>query len=231
MLFGHVKGAFTGAHDSREGLVEQASHGTLFVDEFAEVAPEVQVMLLRLLERRSARRVGEVRERHFDVRFVAATNGAVDGDGATLRQDLLDRFGRLILRVPPLRERVDEIMPLARHFLDVFSEELHPPSPYRLTPAAEHMLVSATWPGNVRDLKATCRLAALLARPDGIIDVEALELPPMTNGPCMLSLPRTPEERRRAAREAMGRTGGNKARAAREMGLSRTSFYSWLNAS
>ncbi|RMF87777.1 MAG: sigma-54-dependent Fis family transcriptional regulator, partial [Nitrospirae bacterium] len=170
-LFGHVKGAFTGAESDRPGLIREAEGGTLFLDEVAEMAPEAQSKLLRVLQDRQVTPVGGGRPVAVDVRFVAATNrdlGEALASGG-LREDLFYRLAVVVLRLPPLRERREEILPLAERFLAEAGGGA------RLTQAAREALLAHPWPGNVRELK-NCMERARLFCQGGEIGVADLEL-------------------------------------------------------
>jgi two-component system, NtrC family, response regulator AtoC len=163
-LFGHEKGAFTGAHGAKAGLLESTAGGTVFLDEVGELALGTQAKLLRVLEERSVLRVGATKPRRIDVRFVTATNRdlAREVRAGRFRGDLYYRISGLVVRIPPLRERPTEIEPLARHFLSEFSAQMGQPVP-ELSPAVVDALRSHDWPGNVRELKNVMERAALLA--------------------------------------------------------------------
>jgi len=160
-LFGHAKGAFTGAVRDREGRVEAAEGGTLFLDEIGELPPSLQAKLLRFLQDKSFERLGESRTRTADVRIVSATNRdletAVKQGG--FREDLLFRLNVVEVVVPPLRERREEILPLARQFLSFFSKKGTPPE---LSADAEQALTTYSWPGNVRELRNAIERAVIL---------------------------------------------------------------------
>jgi DNA-binding NtrC family response regulator len=164
-LFGHARGAFTGATQDRPGLFEAANSGTLLLDEIGEVSPGMQVKLLRALQEREIRRVGENKSRHVDVRVVAATNrdlvhGVV---GGAFRQDLYYRLKVVELRVPPLRERRDDILPLARFLLAEAALRMKRQVSGLVPNAADHLL-RYHWPGNVRELENAMERAVVLAR-------------------------------------------------------------------
>jgi len=164
-LFGHARGAFTGASQDRPGLFEAAHGGTLFLDEVAEVSPGMQVKLLRVLQEREVRRVGENKVRRVDVRVVAATNSDLEkavADG-TFRQDLYYRLKVVELLVPPLRKRRGDILPLARLLLAEAARRLNR-SITELTPQAADQLLRYAWPGNVRELENAMERAVALAR-------------------------------------------------------------------
>ena len=153
-LFGHEKGAFTGAHSSREGKVKLADGGILFLDEIGELTPRMQAKLLRLLQTRSFEPVGGSRLRHVDFQLVAATNRSLEtmvGQG-TFRQDLYHRLNVLRILIPPLRDRREDIPALVEHFLDEIPPRIRIPVP-ALDPEAMAALVAYEWPGNVRELE------------------------------------------------------------------------------
>jgi two-component system, NtrC family, response regulator AlgB len=163
-LFGHTKGAFTGAVRDQAGRVEAAERGTLFLDEIGEISPALQAKLLRFLQERQFERVGENRTRRADVRVVAATNRDLEKDVAAgrFREDLLFRLNVIEIQVPPLRERQQDIVRLARNFLDFFARAAGRPAP-QLTPEAESALLTYGWPGNVRELRNAMERAMILS--------------------------------------------------------------------
>lgn len=163
-LFGHEKGAFTGATHSRAGLLESTSGGTVFLDEIGEMPLKTQAKLLRVLEERRIMRVGSTRSRTVDVRFVAATNRNLQREIArgTFRGDLFYRISGIQLRIPALRERQDELEPLARHFLQTFCRRSGVPVP-DLSAAAIEAMKTYAWPGNVRELKNAMERAPFLS--------------------------------------------------------------------
>ena len=173
-LFGHAKGAFTGATQDHPGLFEAANGGTLLLDEIGEVSPPMQVKLLRALQEREVRRVGENKNRTVDVRVLAATNRdlAAEVHAARFRQDLYYRLRVVELRVPPLRERREDILALSRTFLHVAAERMRRKIT-GFTPAAANQLVRYDWPGNVRELENAMERAVALAKGNRI-DVEDL---------------------------------------------------------
>lgn len=163
-LFGHEKGAFTGATHARAGLLESTSGGTVFLDEIGEMPLKTQAKLLRVLEERRIMRVGSTRSRTVDVRFVAATNRNLQREIArgTFRGDLFYRISGIQLRIPALRERQAEIEPLARHFLQTFCRRSGVPVP-ELSDAAVEAMKAYPWPGNVRELKNAMERAPFLS--------------------------------------------------------------------
>jgi two-component system, NtrC family, response regulator AlgB len=162
-LFGHARGAFTGAVKDQPGKVEAAHGGTLFLDEIAEIAPTLQAKLLRFLQDKQFERVGETQTRRADVRVVSATNRDLDEDvrAGRFREDLLYRLNVIEVAVPPLRERRDDIVPLARHFVAFFARASRRAVP-GLSPEAEAALVRYEWPGNVRELRNAMERAVVL---------------------------------------------------------------------
>jgi len=163
-MFGHVKGAFTGAVRDQPGRVEAAEGGTLFLDEVGEIPPSIQAKLLRFLQDRQFERVGETRTRVADVRIVAATNRDLDRAvrEGQFREDLLFRLNVVEVTVPPLRERREEILPLARSFLAFFARAARR-APPQLSPEAEKAFLAYAWPGNVRELRNAIERAVILS--------------------------------------------------------------------
>jgi transcriptional regulator with PAS, ATPase and Fis domain len=164
-LFGHAKGAFTGATQDRAGIFEAANGGTLLLDEIGEVPQAMQVKLLRALQEREVRRLGETRNRKVDVRVLAATNRDLPAEvqAGRLRQDLYYRLRVVEIRVPPLRERREDVLALARTFLSSAAERMRR-KVRGITPAAANQLVRYGWPGNVRELENAIERAVVLAK-------------------------------------------------------------------
>jgi DNA-binding NtrC family response regulator len=224
-LFGHRKGAFTGAHAEGAGLVEAAHGGTLFLDEVGELPVDVQVTLLRFLESGEYLRLGETHVRRADVRVIAATNRDLRGPASEtgFRRDLLFRLDEIEIRLPTLRERRDDILPLARHFLDFYGGMAGP----RLTRAAESVLISYPWPGNVRELENVIKRIAALHRVEAALDAEAL-LPFLSQVAEAQSGPRPADDERAVILSAWTRAAGNKSRLAALLGVSRKTMYARL---
>lgn len=177
-LFGHEKGAFTGAMSRKIGKFEEANHGTLFLDEIGELNPVVQSKLLRVLQERELQRVGGSGKVKLDVRLMTAThmNLAAEVQRGLFREDLYYRIMGLPIVMPPLRERSTDILLLAKHFLDEFCTE-HQRPPIALAPSAHHKLVSYAYPGNVRELKTVIEVAAVLSNGGEILPDDILFTP------------------------------------------------------
>jgi NtrC-family two-component system response regulator AlgB len=164
-LFGHARGAFTGAVKDTAGRVEVADGGTLFLDEVGEISPQLQTKLLRFTQDREYERVGDTTTRRADVRIIAATNRDLDADVAAgrFRLDLLYRLNVVELTVPPLRERSEDLLALAEHFLAFFATKMGRVVP-SLTDEAKAALLSYPWPGNIRELRNETERAIVLSR-------------------------------------------------------------------
>ena len=226
-LFGHRKGAFTGAHAEGVGLVEAASGGTLFLDEAGELPHDVQVTLLRFLESGEYLRLGETQVRRSDVRIIAATNRPLRGaDGERLfRRDLLFRLNEIEIRLPTLRERGEDIVPLARHFLSFYGGLEGP----RLLHDAEAVLATYAWPGNVRELENVMKRIAALHAGNGTVGAGDV-LPFLSEEP--LATPAAGHDRATTERDeivaAWRNAHGNKSRLAQLVGVSRKTLYARL---
>jgi DNA-binding NtrC family response regulator len=229
-LFGHVRGAFTGADSDKPGLFEAAHRGTLFLDEIAELPLDLQPRLLRALETKSVRRVGDSCERPVDVRIVAATHADLERRLAAslFRADLFHRLRILTIEIPPLCERREDVVPLAEHFL-ACSDRSAPP----LSTEAKKRLLLHDWPGNVRELRNVILRAALLARGSSI-SAEDLELDPPSQRPSaperksMRLADLTLEEQRRLLLETLEACENNRSRAARRLGIARSTLHERL---
>ena len=163
-LFGHKKGAFTGAMADASGKVQEAEGGTLFLDEVGDLVPDTQARLLRFLNDRSYERLGEPRERRADVRLIAATNRPLDEEvrSGRFREDLFFRLNVVTLTMPPLRERREDTLPLARHYLRFFTRSRRA-EPLSFSAEAEQAMVAYAWPGNLRELRNAVERATILA--------------------------------------------------------------------
>jgi transcriptional regulator with GAF, ATPase, and Fis domain len=223
-LFGHARGAFTGAVSDRTGLFDAAERGTLFLDEIGDASPLLQTKLLRVLQEGEARRVGDTRLRRVDVRIVSATHRVIESfvTAGAFRTDLLFRLNAVRLRLPPLRERGRDVLILARHFLREAAarEGLEAPA---IEPALAEWMLRYAWPGNVRELANACQFAVRVAGARGTVSAahwpEAPFAEAVAEGSGLHAETRALEERR--LREMLRRTHGNKTQAARALGLSR----------
>ena len=179
-LFGHEKGAFTDARAQKLGLVELANGGTLFLDEIGEMSPMLQVKLLRVLERRTLKRVGGTKDITVNVRVISATNQDLErmvGEG-TFREDLYYRLKVVPIDVPPLRQRKEDVLPLARLFMERFSKQFK--KPFReMSPAAQRVLIDYPWPGNIRELRNLFERTILLENGE-VLEPPHLKLAPRT---------------------------------------------------
>jgi DNA-binding NtrC family response regulator len=222
-LFGHEKGAFTGAVSAKQGLFEVADGGTLFIDEIGEMPGSVQAKLLRVLEDGSMRRVGSLKERRVNVRLLAATNRNLlqEVQAGRFREDLYYRINVLSFELPPLRRRASDIPLLIRHFLG---------DQWQIEPDALRALEQYSWPGNVRQLINVLERAKILADPPtiGVVDLpDDLERAALSSGTSPASDDLAAIERAHVL-EIFRREGGNKARAARALGINRRSLYRLL---
>jgi NtrC-family two-component system response regulator AlgB len=175
-LFGHRKGAFTGAVADATGKVEEAEGGTLFLDEVADLSPDAQARLLRFLNDRTYERLGEANERQADVRLLAATNRSLEDEVRTgrFREDLFFRLNVITLTLPPLRERREDVLPLAHYYLRFF-ERRQGRHNLTFSPAAEQAILSAPWPGNLRQLRNAVERAVILT-PANVVEAADLGL-------------------------------------------------------
>jgi DNA-binding NtrC family response regulator len=229
-LFGHERGAFTDAKSMKRGLLEVADGGTVFLDEIGEIGLPMQVKLLRFLEEKTFKRVGGTRDIRVDVRIIAATNrDLADAVRAgEFREDLYYRLRVIPIRLPALRERSEDVVPLARYFVDHFNRELRKET-LGLTPDAERLLVAYDWPGNIRELRNVIERIMILETADriearylpaAIRDHEAV--PRIAAPPAPASGGATLRDmEREAIRAALDQVGNNQVRAARLLGVSR----------
>jgi two-component system, NtrC family, response regulator AtoC len=234
--FGHERGAFTGALQAKPGLLETADGGTVLLDEVAELPINLQAKLLRVLEERSILRVGGVKPRRIDVRFLAATNRDIEAEVArgNFRQDLYFRLNGVTISLPPLRERREEIAALARLFIAEESD-VSRANPPVLDPAALAWLEAHPWPGNVRELRNMMERAVLLSTSDLITlnelptrSTRAAVEPPLAPSGSLKNAVAEVEKQR--VLDAMAQAGGNQKRAAELLGVSRGTLLSRLDA-
>ena len=236
-LFGHERGAFTGANRSKQGLLEAAHGGTVFLDEIGDMPMSLQPKLLRVLEDRKVLRVGGLKEIPIDVRFVAATNRdlSAEVERGRFRQDLFYRINGMAIEIPPLRKRKEELIPLAEHFLEVaLTNSGRSGEQLALSPRARSGLLAYDWPGNIRQLRNALERAVILAA-DGIVELE--HLPDevrergrvSSNAPLDVKLSPAEQEERQRIVEALEAHAGNQTRAADFLGISRRTLVKRLD--
>ncbi|OKY75474.1 MAG: DNA-binding response regulator [Desulfobulbaceae bacterium DB1] len=237
-LFGHEKGAFTGAIALRKGRFELADQGTLFLDEIGEMALSLQAKLLRILQEKTFQRVGGAEEQKVDVRIVAATNKDLkqEVEEGRFREDLYYRLNVLHLHLPPLRERSDDIPLLVHHFINKFTRQLNKPE-LKITPAALRFLTTLPWEGNIRELENTIERASILCtnnviNPDDVLPDSEMKKPPVaavssfvpddigTDGTPLPQLLDAIEEK--VLRNALGKSGFIQTQAAKELGITKS---------
>jgi two-component system response regulator AtoC len=224
-LFGHARGAFTGAQFPKKGLLEEADSGSLFLDEVADLSPRAQSVLLRALQEREYRRVGEVSSRRSEFRLLTASHKDLERETAAgrFRHDLLFRLSVARIRLPALRERPEDVVPLARAFLAAQASLLGE-LPKRLTKDAERALMSQHWPGNVRELENELIRALVRARGSASIGIEHLTI--VETATLTLRLRSVSREfEKGVVRDALARSNGNRTHAARALGISRQGLY------
>ena len=228
-LFGHRKGAFTGANEDRAGRFQAADGGTLFLDEIGNLPLHLQPKLLTALEQRRVTPVGTDRAQAVDVRIVSATNVPVETllDERRFRPDLLFRLNTVEITVPPLRERREDIVPIARHYLELYSRK-YGKDGKSFSPAAEQALAEDPWPGNVRALRHAVERAVILA-PDDMIAPEDLSLGaaarPAAGVATAPTVHNLDQMERQTIEKVLRKHGFNISRAAKELGLTRASLY------
>jgi len=233
-LFGHVRGAFTGANRDKPGMIEAADGGTLFLDEVGNAPLELQARLLRVVQERSFERVGETRTRTVDVRWISATHRDLEAEARAgrFREDLYWRLNVVSIELPALRERAGDVPGLARAFAERFAAE-HRRAASEFTPEALAALCAYRWPGNVRELEHVVERAVLLARGAqiGAVDLgdelallaPASTLSPADAGGDLRAALVAPE--RRLIEEALAASGGRRQEAARRLGINRTTLF------
>ncbi|MDA7936306.1 sigma 54-interacting transcriptional regulator [bacterium] len=227
-LFGHVAGAFTGADRDKPGLFELANGGTLFLDEVGDMPPALQVKLLRALQEQRIRRVGGEEAIELDVRMVAATHKNLREmvQAGDFREDLFFRLAAVEVNVPPLRERSGDVEVLAKHFVEMNSVQRA--GSLRVSKVAMAALSSYSWPGNVRELEHVIARAVILCESDELVD---LQLPqervgkPSATDPVVSEVLTIQEAERRAIVVALSHFGGDKSKASKGLGISRTALY------
>ena len=233
-LFGHEKGAFTGAMERRIGRFEKADGGSLFLDEISEIDAAVQVKILRALEERQIERVGGDTPVDVDTRLIAATNRDLKGmvEQGDFREDLFYRLYVVVITLPPLRERQDDTLLLLNHYLSVFNEE-NGKQIEGFSPAAYEMLSGYSWPGNIRELRNLVERMVVLTR-SKVLDVK--DIPAQVresvggSGEVRIDADITVDEmEKRMIIQALEKTGGNRTKAAEKLGISRRTLHRKLN--
>ena len=224
-LFGHVRGAFTGAVTAQKGLLEEADGGTLFLDEIGDISPAVQAKLLRVIQEREFIPVGATKPRHVDIRFVAATNKDLEKEvrEGRFREDLYYRLNVITINLPPLRERKEDVEPLALHFLKKYARRMQK----EISGIGEHalqLLSEYQWPGNVRELENVIERAVILAR-GNLITADVL---PVTSAAIQTAASQPPPRlvsletmEREHIERILASTGFHKSRSAELLGISR----------
>ena len=227
-LFGHVKGAFTGATENKTGMFAAANHGTLFLDEVGNLALETQQMLLRAIQERRYRPIGDKSDRSFNVRIIAATNEDLEAavSEKRFRQDLLYRLHDFGITVPPLRDCQEDILPLAEFFREIANKELEC-NVSGFSSEARKALLTHVWPGNVRELRQKV-MGAVLQAQEGVVMKEHLELAvTKPTSTVSFALRNDAEDKERILR-ALKQANGNRSVAAELLGIGRTTLYSKL---
>lgn len=228
-LFGHVKGSFTHAIRDKRGLIEAADGGTLFLDEIGNVTKEMQTRLLRFLEDRKIRRIGAVRTKTVDCRIISATNTDLEKDikGGRFREDLYYRLRVFTLRIPQLRERKEDIPPLAQYFVEAFCSSRELPL-VKIPPETTKWLSEYPWPGNVRELKNALEAGVVLCR-DGVLRPSDLRLTGLPEAPSTTASDEDSfsleESERNAIIRALRQAGGVQKNAAKLLGISRRAIH------
>ena len=232
-LFGHEKGAFTGASERRIGRFEAADSGTLFLDEIGEIDASTQVKLLRFLETRSFERLGSSTPVKVDVRLVCATNRNLTAMSKTgeFREDLLYRINVVTIHLPALRHRQEDLIILLNHYIKQFSEE-NAVDPVRLTEGALEVLRAYRWPGNIRELRNFCENIVVLKRASEVTEYDLDPKYQADEGESPVAEPVVPsstlskeENEKRLLRNALIKVSGNRTRAAELMGISRRTLH------
>jgi DNA-binding NtrC family response regulator len=232
-LFGHERGAFTGAVNAKKGLLEVGHRGIIFLDEIGDMDPAIQPRLLKALEEKTFRRLGEVRDRVVDIRLIASTNLRLEEmvRAKTFREDLYYRISTLTLRIPPLRERPKDIPLLAQEILRSVCARMGKPE-IQVSPAAEAMLLRYPWPGNIREMSNVLERAMVLQRGD-CLEVPDLglenghEAPPAAGEHDLATMK---EMERAHIERVLARTDGNVAEAAQILGMARRTLYDRIKA-
>ncbi|MEM9599085.1 MAG: sigma-54 dependent transcriptional regulator [Acidobacteriota bacterium] len=229
-LFGHERGAFTGADRARRGRLELASGGTFFLDEIGELKLELQAKLLRVLQEKRYERLGGSRTFDADVRWIAATNRDLPAmiDNGTFRGDLYHRLAVFPIHLPALRQRRRDIVPLAETLLERIRGDLGRPAPVSLSPAARAVLEAAPWPGNIRELSNALERAAILCD-DHVVEPRHLAMPSASPGESEAAPTTLAEIEREAIQRALADEGGHRKRTAQRLGIGLRTLYEKLS--
>ena len=229
-LFGHEKGAFTGAHVQRKGRIERANQGTIFLDEIGELSVSLQVKLLRFFQEHEIERVGGREPIQIDVRIIAATNRNLEEEieKERFRPDLFYRLSVIPINLPPLREREQDILTLANHFLNKFNLE-HERKIKGFSREATKLIQDYSWPGNIRELENKVKRAVIMTK-NAVIIPEDFNLKFEESPHEKMNLRKAVEEfEENCVRQALLKNDGNVSRTAQELGINRTTFYDMLN--
>lgn len=229
-LFGHEKGAFTGAHVQRKGRIERANQGTVFLDEIGELSVALQVKLLRFFQEHEIERVGGREPIKIDVRIIAATNRNLEEEikKERFRPDLFYRLSVIPINLPPLREREQDILTLANHFLNKFNLE-HERKIKGFSREATKLIQDYSWPGNIRELENKVKRAVIMTK-NAVIIPEDFNLKFEESPHEKMNLRKAVEEfEENCIRQALLKNDGNVSRTAQELGINRTTFYDMLN--
>jgi len=230
-LFGHVKGAFSGAVKDKPGLIEEADGGTFFLDEIGDLSLHLQAKLLRLLQEKEIRRIGENKSRLINVRFISATNKNIEKEieRENFREDLYYRLKIIAIELPPLRERKEDLLFFLNHFLEKYCTEMKRERAY-FSPRALELLVNYSWPGNIRELQNEIQRCLVFAGEDDFIKEECLSLKINPHRACFTAssygfFQARAEFEKRFLNQALARWNSNRARTAEEIGLSRQGLF------
>jgi transcriptional regulator with PAS, ATPase and Fis domain len=226
-LFGHAKGAFTDAREDKPGRFELAEDGTFFLDEIGNLPLSLQGKLLTVLQNRKVIRLGENKERPFDIRLISATNQPVYEmvQKGSFREDLLYRINTVTIELPPLRERREDILSLARHFLQIYAHKYHKVET-TLDARAKKALANYNWPGNIRELQHVIERAVIMSEDNLITDAD-LNLVPLTARNKTAANEKLDLETMEKAwiRKALKKHNGNISKASEDLGLTRAALY------